>query len=240
RGPARSSSWTTPSAAGPLRTRGAPTPTSSGSGRWSRASSATRASTPRPCRPSAPRATTGSSSRASAAEPRRNSASHAFRVRRAPGLPSSVSGGPAGEGRSDAATGAQRGERLVEDGHAVLVAASLLHVREVRLVRLVAQRRRRALAVLAGREAAPRAVPGLRSLDVRLRGEARPRLVTVRAPVGHPEARRDLAALGLPERSRPDARPADRVTTCHVLSPVRAVVGTRSARTALGRAAAPL
>src|SRR5690606_26539790 len=142
--------------------------------RWSRASSTTRASTPRPCRPSAPRATTGSSSRACAAEPRRNSASHAFRVRRAPGLPSSVSGGPVvGEGRSDAATGAQRGERLVEDGHAVLVAAALLHVREVRLVRLVAQRRRRVLAVLAGREAAPRAVPGLRGLDARLRGEAR-------------------------------------------------------------------
>src|SRR5690606_9186305 len=53
---------------------------------------------------------------------------------------------------SAAATRAQGGEGLVEDRRAVGVGATLLHVREVRLVGLVAHRRGRVLLVLPRRQ----------------------------------------------------------------------------------------
>ena len=69
-------------------------------------------------------------------------------------------------GLLDEAAVAQRAERLVEDGLAVLVGATLLHVGEVGLVRLDLGRRRRVVLVLTGREAAARAVPRLGDLEV--------------------------------------------------------------------------
>src|SRR4051794_15021190 len=68
---------------------------------------------------------------------------------------------------------AECGEGLVEDGLAVGVAAPLLHVGQVGLVGLVPRRRGRGELVLAGREAAAGAVPGLRWLHTGLLGEAR-------------------------------------------------------------------
>src|SRR3954454_19714264 len=82
-----------------------------------------------------------------------------------------------------AAAGPELRERLFEDGLAVLVRAPLLHVREVRLVRLVAGRVRGRLRLSAGREAAARAVPCVRQRGVER--ESRTGLVPVRAEEGH-------------------------------------------------------
>ena len=57
------------------------------------------------------------------------------------------------------AAGPQGLDRLVEDVLGLLVGAALLHVGEVRLVRLDLRRRRRVVGVQAGRQAAARAVP---------------------------------------------------------------------------------
>src|SRR5690606_1716989 len=89
--------------------------------------------------------------------------------------------------RGGAAAGAEGGEGILEEGLTVGVRATLLHVRGVRLVRLVARGLRRGLTVLAGGQPAARAVPGLGDDDLRLRGEARARLVSLGAPVGHPD-----------------------------------------------------
>ena len=118
---------------------------------------------------------------------------------------------------SELAGGAQPAERLLEDGRAVGVAAPLLHVREVGLVRLGARRRRGVLVVAPGRQAAARAVPLLG--DLRLGGEGRRRDVPVRAEVRDPLARGRLAALGLAHRTGPHPRAADRVAASHPLSP---------------------
>src|SRR6516162_4958252 len=56
---------------------------------------------------------------------------------------------------------AEAGQGLGQDGLAVGVAAALLHVGQMRLVGLNARRRRGLLLVLAGRVAAPGALPGL-------------------------------------------------------------------------------
>src|SRR5689334_13830533 len=93
-------------------------------------------------------------------------------------------------------------ERFGQDCLAVLVVAALAHVGEVGLVGLGLRRRRRVLAVPAGRKAAARAVPDLR--DLSLGRERRPALVLVRAPEGNTLARRGLAALGLTHRTGSD------------------------------------
>src|SRR3954453_13461348 len=116
---------------------------------------------------------------------------------------------------ADDAAGAERVERLLQDGLAVGVAAPLLHVRKVGLVRLVLRRGRRVVGVLTGREPAPGAVPGLRRLDPRLLGEAGLGLVPVGAPVGDAEAWSRVAALRLTHRACADTTAADGVTTGH-------------------------
>src|SRR3954452_1148356 len=99
-----------------------------------------------------------------------------------------------------AASRAELSERLVEKGLAVGVGATLLHVRQVRLVGLRALRRRRVLLVGVGREAAARAVPA--GGDLRVDRERRTGLVPVRAPEGDHGARRALPALGLAHGTR--------------------------------------
>src|SRR6185436_3273115 len=117
---------------------------------------------------------------------------------------------------SAAAAGPERGEGLVEDRLAVLVGAALLHVREVRLVRLVLGGRRRVLLVLPRGVPAARAVPRDGRLVARLLGEAGPGLVTVGAPVGDPHAGRGVPPLGLAHGTGSDAGTADRTATRHV------------------------
>ena len=78
-------------------------------------------------------------------------------------------------------------------------------------------RRRRCVAVGAGREATARAVPRLR--DRRVGRERRPGLVIVGAPERDAAPRRGLAALGLAHRSSADPTTANRVATSHVVSP---------------------
>src|SRR6185437_7366870 len=102
---------------------------------------------------------------------------------------------------------------LGQDRGAVGVVAALLHVGEVRLVRLGVRRRGWVGLVLAGRVAAPRAVPGLRDRGIaRKTGDG---LVLVAAPEGDPHPWRGLAALGLAHRTRADPAAADRVPTTH-------------------------
>src|SRR5215469_10589252 len=84
---------------------------------------------------------------------------------------------------ADLHAAAQALQGLGEDGLAVGVAAPLLHVGEVSLVRLDSRRCRRAGLVLAGREAAPRTLPLVG--DGCVGREARPGLVPVRAPERH-------------------------------------------------------
>src|SRR5215469_3345518 len=108
---------------------------------------------------------------------------------------------------------AQTLQGLGEDGLAVGVAAPLLHVGEVSLVRLDSRRGRRAGLVLAGREAAPRTLPLVG--DGCVGREARPGLVTVRAPERHPYPGRGLAALRLAHRAGAHPTAAYRVATTH-------------------------
>src|SRR6266568_6741051 len=102
---------------------------------------------------------------------------------------------------------------LGQDGGAVGVVAALLHIGEMRLVRLGVRRRGRVGLVLASRETAPRAVPCLRDRGIaRKTGDG---LVLVTAPEGDPYPRRGLAALCLAHRTRADPAAADRVATTH-------------------------
>ena len=57
------------------------------------------------------------------------------------------------------------------------------------------------------------------SVDPGLRGEARPHLVAVAAPVRDEHARSALAALCLAHRSGTDAAASDRVATSHAGTP---------------------
>lgn len=104
-------------------------------------------------------------------------------------------------------------ERLGQDRGTVGVGAPFLHVRQVRLVGLTARRIRGVGLVPAGRESAPGAVPGLR--DRRVRREARPCLMVVRAPERHAYPRRCLAAFRLTHGPRADAAPPDGIATTH-------------------------
>ena len=112
-----------------------------------------------------------------------------------------------------AAACAQLGQRLGQDGLAVLGVAALAHVGQVRLVRLGLGLRGRRVLVLARREAAARAVPGLRHGGVVREG--RPGLVPVGAVEGHPHAGGGLAPLRLAHRTGADTAAPDRVAACH-------------------------
>ncbi len=98
--------------------------------------------------------------------------------------------------------------------------AALLHVGQVGLVRLDAGRGRRGGLVLAGREAAPGALPLVGDRGVGR--EAGLGLVPVRAPERHPDPGRGLAALRLAHRASAYPASADRVATAH-RSPLIAV-----------------
>src|ERR1700730_463861 len=108
---------------------------------------------------------------------------------------------------------AQAGEGLGQDGLAVGIAAALLHVGEVRLVRLDAGRFRRGMLVLPRGVAAAGALPGVRDRGVGR--ETGPRLVLVRAPERDPHTWCGLAALGFSHRTRADPAAADGVATTH-------------------------
>src|SRR5690606_27110305 len=108
---------------------------------------------------------------------------------------------------------AQPLQSLGEDLPAVLLAATLLHVREVRLVRLVLRRSGRVRPVTPGRKPAAWAVPDLR--DGRVAGEGRTDLVLVGAPIRDPYTGCGLAALGLSHGAGADSAATDRVATTH-------------------------
>src|SRR6185437_17117624 len=115
------------------------------------------------------------------------------------------------------------------DGLPVGVRAALLHVGQVGLVGLNARRRRRVRLVLAGREAAPRALPLVG--DRGIGRETRPGLVPVGAPERHPHAGRGLTALRLAHRAGAYPATANRITTTHRIPPLR-VAGCRAYRPA--------
>src|SRR6185437_12307487 len=122
-----------------------------------------------------------------------------------------------------------------EDRLAVGVAAPLLYVSQVSLVGLDTRWSRRVVLVLAGREAAPRALPLLGYGGVGR--EARLGLVSVRAPECHPDPRRRLAALRLAHRAGAYPASAYSVATTHrpplvtgiVVGPMPGTYITRSA-----------
>src|SRR5690554_1116516 len=117
------------------------------------------------------------------------------------------------------ATGAQGGERLFQESLALLVGAAFLHVREVRLVRLVADGLRRVVRVQSGGKPATRAVPLHGDLAVLADGEGRLRDVPLDAVVREDLARRALSALSLAHGPGPYARAPNRVATCHSYPP---------------------
>src|SRR5581483_4047468 len=104
-------------------------------------------------------------------------------------------------------------EGLFEDGSAVGVAAALLHVSQVRLVRLDPGRGRWVGLVGSGRVAAARALPAVR--HGRVRREAGPRLVAVGAPEGDPHPRGSLAPLGLAHRAGAYPAATNGIATAH-------------------------
>ena len=113
----------------------------------------------------------------------------------------------------------QGGECLLQDVGRLRVAATLLHVGQVRLVRLDLRCRRRVVGVAARGQPALRTVPGLG--DRCVEGEDDLGLVTVGAEVAHPLARRGLTSLGLTHGTGSDPTAADRVlpTYCHLGTP---------------------
>src|SRR4051812_36649994 len=92
-----------------------------------------------------------------------------------------------------AATRLELLQGLIEQGSTVFVAAPLLHVGKVRLVRLVAHGARWRLGLLSCGEAAFGTVPGIRHGCVS--GKSRAHLVTVRAKEGDPLTRSRFASL---------------------------------------------
>ena len=119
-------------------------------------------------------------------------------------------------GRDRSTLGTQLGQGLFEDRLAVGVAAPLLHVGEVRLVRLVPRRRRRVLRVLAGGEPAPGTVPRSGNRDVGR--ETRPgSRAGSRSRSSPTRAGRGFAALGLSHRAGTDSAASNRVATTHGL-----------------------
>src|SRR3954463_16329568 len=85
------------------------------------------------------------------------------------------------------------------------------------LVRLDLRGCGRVVLVAVARVTAARALPLVR--DLRVSGEGRPALVTVRAPEGHPTTRRDLAAFGLAHRPGTYSAAPDPVATGHGTPP---------------------
>jgi len=110
---------------------------------------------------------------------------------------------------------AQPLERLGEDRGAVVGGTALLHVGQVRFVGLGVRQRRRAPGIAPGRNAAARAVPGVRDRGVI--GKARYRLMAVAAVERHAHPWRSLAPLCLPHGSCADSTPANGVTTTQCL-----------------------
>ena len=100
----------------------------------------------------------------------------------------------------------------------ICVGAALLHVGQVRLVRLDPRWGRRGVLVLTGGQAAPRAVPDLGDLHLVALREARGRLVAVPAPVADEDPGRGLPPLALTHRARAHPASAYRVGTRHPAS----------------------
>src|SRR6185437_5930595 len=95
----------------------------------------------------------------------------------------------------------------------------LLHVGQVRLVRLGTRRGGWRGGLLAGREAAPLAVPGVR--DGGVQGEGGPGLMPVGAEERDVPPGRRLAALPLAHRTGAYPAPPDGITACcHWWTPV--------------------
>src|SRR5690606_33417883 len=117
-----------------------------------------------------------------------------------------------GDGRTASAECLQR---LVEERLTFLVRTALLHIREVRLVRLVADRLRRVLRVESRRQTALRAVPLHRDLAVFTDRKAWAGHVPTRAVVRHNLARCGLTPLVFSHGTRAYARASNRIATCH-------------------------
>ncbi len=109
-------------------------------------------------------------------------------------------------------------ERFGEDGLAVRVAATFLHVSQMRLVRLGTRRGGRTLLVLPAGKPAPRAIPFFG--DLRVHRERRAGFVPVRTPIGHPAPWRRFTPLRFARRTGTHAGAANRVTANHESSPV--------------------
>src|SRR5262249_17040953 len=127
-------------------------------------------------------------------------------------VPSSV--GKSEDDFAGLALRAQRLQRLFEDLLRLGVGASLLHVGEVRLVGLDLRRRGWVFGVSICRQAASRAVPGVRDLGVD--GKHRSSLMPVGTEVGDPLAWRCVASLSLPHRPGTYTTPSDGTATSHV------------------------
>src|SRR5215469_6578488 len=104
-------------------------------------------------------------------------------------------------------------QRLGEDGGPVGVAAPLLHIGQVGLVRLAARRPGGVRLIAPGREPAPGAIPGLR--HGRVAREARPGFMIVGAPEGDPHPRCRLATLRLAHGASADTAAPNGVATTH-------------------------
>src|SRR5215813_12355904 len=96
--------------------------------------------------------------------------------------PQSLRIAPAAKGCVASGVLAEPLQGLCQDGGPVRVAAPLLHIGQVGLVRLAARRPGWVRLVATGRESAPGAVPGFRHGGITR--EARPRFMIVRAPEG--------------------------------------------------------
>src|SRR5262245_25447101 len=102
---------------------------------------------------------------------------------------------------------------LGQDGGPVRVAAPLLHIGQVGLVRLAARRPRWVRPVTTGWESAPGAVPGFRHGGITR--EARPGFMIVGAPEGDPHPRCRLSTFRLAHGTRSDTAAPDGVATTH-------------------------
>src|SRR5690606_12067898 len=148
----------------------------------------------------------------------------------------------AGSGLSAAL--AQLSERVREELLGLLFGAALLHIRQVRLVRLRLRERRRVVPVATGGEAGVGVVDDLRDLLLgQTGGEVPHGLVAQAIPVRHRDAVGVEAVVLLAHGARSDSRAADRdstgrhqITVNFVMSP-RATIETNqtSASTTVNR-----
>src|SRR5215203_1266074 len=109
-----------------------------------------------------------------------------------------------------ATTRAELRECVVEERCGLFVGAPLLHVGEVRLVRLELRHRRRVLAVATGGQAGRRAVDDVGDLLFgQTRREVAHGLVALRVPVADRDAVGVEASVLFAHRARADARAAN-------------------------------